>query len=254
MRIDVQQELTDIFGDSPSEIVTEVELPSKGVFYPNRISKVKIRPLVFEDEKLVLQARKARTDVTDSLLTACIFGVSPEFVSNLVMMDKMFLIVKLREISFGKALKSIITCPHCKGSFSVNIDLAQIPIIEFDKDEHYLSFELPKLKKPVKLKPCRSRDSKIFDPDGNLLYAELYRFIESLAGKTETLIISEALKKLSAVDTQTIVARITLAGYGLDPRFEYSCEGEGGCGYKGLMSIPLDEDFFSVRSSIFDQT
>lgn len=248
MKVDVNQELQDIFGDSPVEVAQEFDLPSRGIFYPSKISRVKIRPLTFEDEKLVITARKARNDPTDSLLAACVQGVPADFVSNLVIIDKIFLVIKLREISFGKFLKSQIHCPACAGIFEVNVNLEEIPVNTFDKDEQYLQFTLPKLKKSVKLKPVKARDQKLFDAQGATVYNELYKFIETLAGKSETLILSEATKKLHVVDTQTILQRITLEGYGIDPRFEYVCEGEGGCGYRGLMSIPIDEDFFSVKS------
>lgn len=253
MRADISKELDDIFGDVPLEISQEFELPSKGVFYNSKISKVKLRPLVFEDEKLILQARRSRTDVMDALLTSCIQGVPQDFVSSLVIIDKMFLILKLREISFGKNLLSKIHCPSCQGLFDVTIDIGEIPVTPFEGDESYLRFTLPVLKKEVVIKLLRSRDQKLVE-SAESIHNELYKYIVSLAGKTETLVISEALKKLSAVDIQVLISKIGLQGYGIDPRFEYACEGEGGCGYRGLLAIPIDEDFFSVKSSDYGQT
>ena len=248
MKQDINPDLREIFDDSPIDIVQEFELPSRGIFYPSKISKIKLRPLVFEDEKLILQAKKARTDTVDSLLASCLQEVPPDFVSNLVIIDKIFLVIKLREISFGKHLRSTIQCPNCGEVFEVNINIEEIPTKYFDSDLSYLTLTLPKLRKEVKLKVCRNKDHKFHDFTGHGMYAELYKFIESLAGKTETLILSEAVKRLSAIDAQTILGRVMLEGYGVDPKFEYACEGEGGCGYKGLLSIPIDEDFFSVKS------
>jgi hypothetical protein len=87
MKQDINPDLREIFDDSPIDIVQEFELPSRGIFYTSKISKVKLRPLVFEDEKLILQAKKARTDTVDSLLTSCLQEVPSDFVSNLVIIE-----------------------------------------------------------------------------------------------------------------------------------------------------------------------
>lgn len=245
--INLDQELSEIFDSSPTETEKIVELPSKGVFYNSKVSSVKIKPLLFEDEKALISARKNKEDILNAILQRCIIGVDSNFLSNLLPIDKIFIMIKLREISFSKNYKANIVCPNCREQYEVVLGIDEIPINYYDKEgSDPIEITLPTLKKTAKVKVLRTKDEHLFKSEEGL-NANLWRNIVELGGKTNHLVISKALEKMSLVDIKLIVDTITLQGYGVDPKFEYVCSDEG-CQYRGILDIPLSEDFFTLSS------
>ena len=244
----VDQELSEIFSDSPSEVEQEVELPSRGIFYSPRIDKIKIKPLLFEDEKSILLAKKNKIDVLEHIFQRCLVGSTSEFLSNMVAIDKIYLTIKLREISFSKNYKANVVCPGCNNQYEVIIGIDEIPVNYYDKDKmDPLEIMLPNLKKLVKVKVLRSKDEYLYAKAENTLVDNLWRFVAEIAGKTNPVVIAKALEKLTLLDAKVIIDTITLQGYGIDPKFEYVCSDER-CQYKGILDIPLTEDFFTMSS------
>jgi len=244
----LDQELSEIFSDSPLEAEQEVELPSRGVFYSPVVDKIKIRPLVFEDEKSIVIARKNKVDILNHIFQRCIIGVTPTFLENLVAIDKIYITIKLREISFSKDYKIAIVCPGCNNQYQVDVGIDEIPVNFYDKPgPDPIEIKLPNLKKTAKVKVLRAKDERMYLRNEEGLATNLYRFVTELAGKTNTVVIGQAIERLSLLDAKIIVDTISLQGYGIDPKFEYTCADEG-CQYKGILDIPLTEDFFTMSS------
>lgn len=247
--VNLEQELSDIFESVPTGVETEVELPSKGLFYKPIIDKVKIKPIVFEDQKTLVMAKKSKGNVLNVLLERSLIDVPNGFVSNLVLIDKIFLLIKIREVSFSKEYKAAIVCPKCQEQYEVSIAIDEIPINYYDKKEGNDPIEifLPGIQKTAKVSVARCRNEDYFSQSEDYMLNNLWRSVVEIGGKTNTLVITKALDKLSLVDITTIIQAVTLTGYGVDPKFEYSCSDER-CQYKGILAIPLTEDFFTMRS------
>ena len=101
MKKTVEETLDDLFSDSKAAIDQIVELPSRGIGYPEGMNKVTIRNMTFEDEKILSESTPDQ-DVVNLLLTRCVDNLDPDI---LYAPDKIYLLYKIRELSYGATVK-----------------------------------------------------------------------------------------------------------------------------------------------------
>ena len=96
--------IADILKDVPSDTTIEVELPSECKAYNMDGSEIlKLRPMTFDDERSLIGTGEG--DPVNILLEKCFTGVK---VLDLLPMDKLYLIMKLREISYGDIYETLL--------------------------------------------------------------------------------------------------------------------------------------------------
>tara|TARA_A100001515_G_scaffold140211_1_gene135643 strand:+ start:1260 stop:2015 length:756 start_codon:yes stop_codon:yes gene_type:complete len=232
--------LNELFSNSTEDSLTITELPSKGKFYPG-FQGVEVKPLTFLDEQKVLNAKDSNSDIVSKLLEKTVEGVN---VDELLFMDKMFLLMKVREISYGENYEFNITCPACASEIktslilSEHLNMTQVPDDLSDPRE----IELPKLKAKAEVRFPRSRE-EVFLGDSEEVYKNIYRFVISINGNKDPVFISKALKRMHIRDIKKIVSEINKGEYGVNPRFIFECPE---CNHTETMAVPLDVGFFSV--------
>ena len=126
--------LDSLFKDIPTELETLVSVPSRCKFYTDLEldSKVKIRPMNFGDEKaLAAASENPGVDMGDLLLSRCLLNID---LQDLISMDKFWLLLQLRVISYGKDYAVNHTCPHCQFLNELNLDVSQLPLTEIPDD------------------------------------------------------------------------------------------------------------------------
>lgn len=232
--------LNALFADSGDDTVTITNLPSKGKFYSG-FQGVEVKPLTFLDEQKILNAKEAKSDIVSKLLEKSIEGIE---VDELLSMDKMFLLMKVREVSYGDTYEFNITCPACTSEIKTSLNLSehlnmtQVPDDLADPRE----IDLPKLKVKAEVRFPRSRE-EIFLLDPEEVYKNMYRFVVSIDGNTDPVFISKALKRMHLQDIKKLIAEINKGEYGVNPRFIFECPE---CSHNETMAIPMDVSFFSV--------
>ena len=88
--------INDILKDIPTNTTIQVELPSECKTYNiDESDIITLRPMTFEDEKSIVGSKGE--DPVNLLLDRCLDGIK---VMDLLPMDKLYLIMKLREISY----------------------------------------------------------------------------------------------------------------------------------------------------------
>lgn len=240
IEIDKQEALDRILSELPTETEIVVDLPSKCKFY-SRKGPVIVKPLKFEDEKILLSGKKSRIDPINLIISKCVEGLD---IPELLEMDKMFLLMKIREISYGDNYAFELTCPSCGTAADIEIKLSErmlvrsVPDTVKDPREVYL----PKLKKTAMVKFIRLKE-EVYLKDELTATQNLWRFVESIDGCNDPSVITDVLKVLPLVDMKTLVEAIKLPGLGVDPRFIFTC---GDCGSENEMEIPLTANFFSL--------
>ena len=224
--------------ESPTDLI--VDLPSKGRFYSN-IEEVVVSPLTFEEEQRILNSKGKGTDVINLILSKCVKGV---VIPDLVQMDKLFLLLKVREASYGSDYKFNLACPACGEEIKTEIDVANDLNVNYVPDslEDPRTITLPRLGVEALIRFPRNREELYFK-DAETLSRNLYRFVLSLGGQEDTVFVSKAIKRMHIIDVKTIANEITKGEFGLDPRFMFECPS---CGHNSMMEIPLDASFFSV--------
>jgi len=236
-----QDQVDSLLKNLPPEVEQSVELPSKGKFY--KLEKpVVVRPMTFDDEKAIISSGKGQVDALALLLSRCVKNVN---TAELLTMDRMFLFIKIRELSYGPDYEVAITCPNCGIAAEVTLDIRQFPVNSVPDDlEDPREVMLPVIGKKVKLRFPRAKD-EIYFKNTDILSENLWRFVDSIEGISDKTVIAEVISMLqkgnALGDIHCILREINRPDFGVETKFEFSC---GECLNNSVMEVPIGEDFF----------
>ncbi len=158
-------------------------------------------------------------------------------------MDKLYLIMKLREISYGDEYNTLLICGSCGAENPTTIKLSQLnvnPVPDDFKDP--ATIMLPELKKEAVIRLPRVKDERFF-LDSSTALDQLWRFIVSIDGHTDKSIIAAVLDKLPLRDVRTILNSVK-SEYGVDTKVKFECKD---CGGVTVVDLPIDANFFDVN-------
>jgi len=238
--------VADILGCVPDDIAVDADFPSRGLFYtPQDPSRpIQIRPMTFEDERGIASIKDARGNkAIDYIISRCLLNVSP---GQILEMDKIYILIKIREISYGSDFKADITCPECGDTQPISIDISKLAHLKVPEDlTNPREVYLPVCEKHARVIFPKAEDHKYLN-NVEVAAANMYRFIESIDGHTNKEIISAVVKKLKLKDIHTLLNGIGMPEYGVDTQFLYKCESLG-CGCETKLEVPFDESFFTGR-------
>jgi hypothetical protein len=237
-----QEEVDAILENLPTEVETQVSLPSRCKFYslPDPASPVSVRPMTFEDEKAIATLKRSdRTDPINYLLSRCVINLN---INELLTMDKLCLLYKIREVSYGPEYKVQISCPKCASDSEVKIDISKLLVNEVTDDvKDPRTVNLPTIKKDIVIRFPRLKDEKYL----NFLEKksdQFWRFVDSIDGNRDKKVISKVIERLPLRDIHIILDKLLLPEYGLDSKINYIC---GDCEGETVVDIPIGENFFS---------
>lgn len=108
---DANDIVDDILAGVPVSTDVEVNLPSENRIYRllDESKPITIRPMTFEDEKSLINGEDDE-DSVNLLLSRCVSNIN---VNDLITIDKFYLLMKLREISYGDDYNVLLMCSHC---------------------------------------------------------------------------------------------------------------------------------------------
>tara|TARA_R110002096_G_scaffold246619_2_gene438823 strand:+ start:718 stop:1590 length:873 start_codon:yes stop_codon:yes gene_type:complete len=218
-----------------------VDLPSRGQAYTNLEGNVNIRPFSFQEEKLLRSISKVSQgrEVIGKIFEACVKGIAYD---ALTVPDKNYILFKLREISYGNDYPVVFNCNNCKTENRMRVEIDQIPINYVSDDyEEPFKFMLPDAQKEVMAVSPRSKDED-YMATGEVLTQNLWRFVQSVGGYKDKVIIKKFIEATTARDVATIRDSLINDDYGLDQEVTFDCIE---CGSPQTGSIPLNEHFFS---------
>ena len=234
-------DIEDIFANLPTETETMVDVPSKSKFYNG--AKIFLKPMTFEDEKAMILAKKNKSDVINTLLARCVVGVN---ISDLLIIDKLFLILKLREISYGDTYSATVACVKCQADNRLNFTLSDLPVTELDDSvniENEITLPITKAKVKVRI-PTISDEKYLISDTG--LFDNLWRFVISVQGSEDPVLISKFLShpRIPLKDIHAILDFVSLKDYGVQTTVRFDCDK---CSQPNIISLPLGPDFFTVN-------
>jgi hypothetical protein len=240
--IEAQQEIINaILNDVPEDTAVEIALPSECRIYtlPDPEGPITIRPMTFEDERIMLSS-KGNDDPINLILQKCVTNLN---IQEILSADKLYLIMKLRELSYGDDYHTTIICPSCKKDNNVIIKLSDLAVKGADDSlVEPKEITLPILNKKVKINFPRVKHEKYFsDPEQGLTH--LWRFIPEIDGHTDKAIIAKVLQKLPLKDVKTILKQLK-TDFGLNTKIKFVCSD---CGGASLQELPINASFFDVN-------
>ena len=209
--IPVNDIIEELLSDLPYNAEMEITLPSGGT--------AKLRPITFEEEKQLVSISKKGDDPSFVLIDRCVTGIEKK---DILLVDKIYILFKLRELSFGSSYEFNVTCPHCYKQSTINLDLNEMPVVSLDDASSEVEITLPMSKKSVVVKRASVSDEK-FIINNEVLFDNLWRFVKSFAGHEDEMVINGVLKKLPAGDTNKIASTVLCQGYGLTTNITVKC-------------------------------
>ena len=235
----VDEALEDLFANAHTANECVVKLPSRGIGYAGKKKEVTIRAMAFEDEK-ALASLKVGDDIIEAILSRCVSNID---IDNLYTPDKLFLLLKLREISFGDSFKLTAKCRNCKIENDLEIKLSQLPVTEAPEDfSDPREINLPNLGTTASVRLPRSGDSDYLTTHDKIL-DNLWRFVRKLGDYEDPKVIVKAIKKLKSSDIRTIINTLLITDFGIETTALFMCSN---CREENKVDVPISETFFTV--------
>ena len=196
--------------------------------------------MTFEDEKAIINAQNsASIDSANLLLSRCVEGVDTE---SLILIDKLFLILKIREVSYGSEYKIGALCEKCNNENNLSIELDQLIINMLPEDyEDPQEVELKRIKKTCRVRLPRVTDEKYL-LNADKVLDHLWRFVSEIGGSKDKGVISKVLKKLPIADLHSITNAISNTDFGVQTDVRFVCSH---CNAHNTISLPITPNFFS---------
>jgi hypothetical protein len=238
----------------------EIQLPSKGRFYDgvNGPSDgiLHIRPMTGEEEQILATPRFVRKGHAINMIFAkCLKEkYKPE---SLLTIDRTFLLIYLRGISYSPDYDVEVKCPECEKKFSTSINLELNvescpddygPILEdvLPKSGYRFAYRLSVGRDEQEIQEYRDRRIKAFGDnaaDDTLTYrtAQLVEHIEGLTDKRD---LQTLIKNLPISDVSHIRGCINEPPFGVDTNIDINCPS---CLHEFQVELPLEANFFFPR-------
>ena len=138
-----------------------IDLPSKGYFYPNKKSSLRVGYLTAADENILTSPNLIQSGrMIDVLLRKKIKDRDIE-ISKLMPGDRTAVMLFLRATGYGKDYPVILTDPITDIDFEYVVDLTTLPVKEISEipdDNGEFSFLLPRTKKNIKVRLLNPKD------------------------------------------------------------------------------------------------
>jgi len=235
----VDEALEDLFSNAHTTNEQRVKLPSRGIGYAGKKKEVTIRAMTFEDEKAIASL-KVGDDIIESILSRCVSDID---VENLYGPDKLFLLLKLREISFGDAFKLTAKCLKCKTDNDLEIELSKLPVTEAPEDfSDPREIALPVINTTAMVRLPRAGDSDYLTNHDKIL-DNLWRFVKKIGEYEDPKVIVKAIKKLKSADIRTIINGLLINDFGIKTEALFLCSK---CGEENKVNVPISDTFFTV--------
>ncbi len=236
----------------------EVTLPSRGVFYANNKSTVKIKYLTAEEDNILFSTDLLKSGkVLDVLLENAILDkdLRPE---DMVSGDRNFLLIEIRKTGFGNEYKpGDVACSSCGQDYDPIVDLNKLKprMLEVMPDSDGLySVELPITKMPIRFRLLKGSDekrlSKLMESNqkkpGNFkvsrLITERYLLqIMEVNGNKDKLYISKFISAMPTRDSLFFREYNRQIEPGIDLNYEFECPY---CNHVENKTVPITSKLF----------
>jgi hypothetical protein len=142
----------DFVFETPFDVL---ELPSKGLLYPGRVSEVKVEYLTAEDENILTSPNLIRSGKVLDILLEKKLKNSPIRYQDMLVGDRNAIMIWLRATGYGEMYPVKLNDPSTGEEFETEIDLSTLETksLTAEPDENNeFTFELPRSKKTIKFK------------------------------------------------------------------------------------------------------
>lgn len=250
--------------DPPSELV---ELPSHGYLYKNATTdsdvldgKIRIRPMTVKEEKILSTVRLVKSgQALDLVFKNCI--KSNIDTLELLSSDRSFLMLWLRNVSYGNVYKFNLQCPDagCQKKFETEVDLTAHPVKELEDpsikepfeitlpvSKQVVQFRLPRGKDEMEIMKLQNQPKKLNEADDDIV-KRLTSCIIKITRPDGTVVSDKEKKSVVeswiARDSSVLRNKMEDLDCGVEDIKGIVCPY---CGNEFDTAIPITENFFRV--------
>lgn len=240
-----------------------IELPSKGVFYENKQSHVKIKHLTAEDENILTSPDLIRSGkVLDVLLDNAIVDSSLS-AEDMLVGDRNAVLLYLRKEGYGDEYQVKMKCPMCDEEFKDTVlisDLNYKSLEVMPDNAGLFGLTLPKTKWVVKFRLLNGKDEAFLSKKAeipkktkkNVAYSQLLteRYViqlMSINGNADKLYIKKAVTNMPIGDSLFLREYIRSVEPGIDMNHDFTCKS---CGEHFEENVPITATLFWPNAKI----
>lgn len=255
--------LNQIIDDEFPVITDVVPLPSKGIFYPNKQSGIKIKHLTAEDENILTSPDLIRSGkVLDVLLDNAIIDSSLS-ADDMLVGDRNAVLMYLRKEGYGDDYEVKVNCPECSQTFETTVKISEIESKELSSlpdSQGEFTVVLPKTKWTVKYRLLTGKDEgylaqisgKSKKGKKGVAYSSVLteRFllqIMEINGNRDKLQIKKAISNMPAMDSLYLREFMGEMEPGLKLEANYTCKN---CSHNFDGDIPILPKLFWPNSRL----
>lgn len=246
-----------------------VELPSKGMFYPeghplHGKDSIEIKYMTAKDEDTLTSRNLLKKGIAIERLLQDLIVDKRIMLASLLIGDKNAIIVSARKTAYGADYETKITCPSCGKNVSYQFDLNSCSTFHGATqevlEEHNIQFTergtfafmLPILNAPVEIRLLNGKDEQWIvqkskeaentkNANESSLSDQLRLMIVSIGNVTDQNVINKAIPLLPAKDSRLIRDMYKLLNPNIDLSHEFSCSS---CSFETRLEVPFTADFF----------
>ena len=254
--------------DSTFQFVTPtefVELPSKGVFYPeghplHNKDTIEIRHMTAKDEDILTSRTLLKKGLAIERLLKNIIVNKAIQPNRLLVGDRNAILVAARITGYGETYETNVTCPACntKSTFPFDLkttkvyhgdDYEDYNITESDDGTFFVDLPLTKVQAQVRIlngadeaeiTQMVDRNRRRSSIEGNLT-AQFSKSIVSLNGDTNKNTIQQFIEMMPAYDSRYLRGAYRCITPNIDLSQDFRCDN---CGHEQEMGVPFTADFF----------
>jgi len=236
-----------------------IQLPSRGFRYEGRLPDgyVMVAPMTTREEALLVSMGGDRLDLLNRVLDACLLTRAvplTEFLSG----DRLFLLLSVRQITYGSSYHVQFPCPTCRGSISLSLDIPKdlsVRVLTEEDDEpfevklpvsgHTLGLRLLRVSDEAAILRYASRKAPALGgPNLGYLYT-MARYIVTIDGQeVDSIKALRLVEGLVGKDSLAIRQTIETHDCGPDFTIETACNQ---CMAQVREVLPLTVEFFRPK-------
>ena len=209
--------------------------------------EAELREMTGAEEELLTNPRLLRSgDAVNQVLRNCLVklgeqsDVSITDVLDLLAGDRLFLLVKLRQISLGDEVALAVPCPNaaCRSTIHLTVILDELPITPYPPEREF-TCTLPGSGQTVRFSYLDGHKEKRLAalPEATITAAMLIRMLE-IDGKGPS---KKALAEMTLRDRQALRQAMLAVDGGIDTTVDAACEQ---CGASVKLRLEGDPAFF----------
>lgn len=234
----------------------EIDLPSKGYFYRNKKSSVRVGYLTAADENIITSPNLVQSGkMIDTLLRKKIKDRNVN-INELLPGDKQAILIFLRATGYGNEYPIILIDPLTGDEFESIVDLNDLKykeILQIPDELGEFIYKLPKSGKSVKVRLLTEKDQQEIDEilekrkkiygDNNIstsLTSRLEKMIMEIDGNRDKTYITEYIQKMYAFDSLSLRSFVRK----LEPGVDLSLKIKSPSGEIIETEMPFNRNFF----------